>query len=162
MQYELAPHSKYPSQISLCIEVLQYTPQTLQKNPSKITLAGDSAGGTLVMSVISHILHPRPNIKYVTLSAPLKAAAIFSPWVNIRMDGTSVMKNHRQDPVTVEVMKGWAQKYLGKAPLDFYSQPCIAPSEWWRGMPAEQLLITDAAREMLADDLVTFLETMKV
>ncbi|KAE9366753.1 alpha/beta-hydrolase [Stipitochalara longipes BDJ] len=161
VQYDLAPHGKYPSQISQCVEMLRYALQTLHKDPSNIILVGDSAGGTLVMSVISHILHPQPNIKPVILTAPLKAAAVFSPWVNLCMDGGSVLTNQMQDPVTVEVMKGWADNYLGAAPLDFYNQPRIAISEWWRGMPVEQLLITGAAREMLADDLVTFAETMK-
>jgi acetyl esterase/lipase len=162
VQYGLAPRDKYPSQISQCVEMLRYTLHTLHKSPSNIILAGDSAGGTLVMSVISHILHPLPNISPVILTAPLKAAAVFSPWIDLRMDGGSVLKNQMQDPVTVEVLRGWAHNYLGTAPLDFYNQPCIALSEWWRGMPVEQLLITGAAREMLADDLITFAETMRV
>jgi acetyl esterase/lipase len=161
IQYDLAPHNKYPCQLSQCVEMLQYTLHTLQKDPSNVILAGDSAGGTLVLSILSHILHPHPNIEPVTLTASLKAAAVFSPWVNLRMDGHSVLKNQRQDPVTVEVMKDWAKNYLGTAPHDFYNQPCNAPSEWWRGMPVEQLLITGAAREMLADDLFTFAETIK-
>ena len=106
VQYGLAPRDKYPSQISQCVEMLQYTLQTVHKNPSNIILAGDSAGGTLVMSVISHILHPHPNISPVVLTAPLKAAAVFSPWINLRMDGGSVLKNQMQDPVTVEVLRG--------------------------------------------------------
>jgi acetyl esterase/lipase len=162
IQYDLAPASRYPSQISQCVEMLQYTLQTLGKGPSNIILVGDSAGGTLVMSVMSHLLHPHAGVNPIKLTGPLKAAAIFSPWVNLEMTGSSVLQNQNQDPVSPGVMRGWARDYLGSAPFDYYNQPLLAPPEWWRGMPVEQLLITGAAREMLADDLVQFSETMKV
>jgi acetyl esterase/lipase len=162
VQYGLAPEAQYPSQLSQCVEVLDYTLKTLGKQPSKVMLAGDSAGGNLVMGVISHLLHPHPDIKPVELTSPLKAAIIFSPWVNLEMNSASVLENRMQDPVSPEVMRSWAREYMGKAPLDYYNQPSIAPSAWWRGMPVGQLLITGAAREMLADDLTRFSETMKV
>jgi acetyl esterase/lipase len=71
IQHGLAPANQYPSQLSQCVEVLQYTLQTLGKDPSKVILAGDSAGGTLVMSVISHLLHPHPGVSPVKLATPL-------------------------------------------------------------------------------------------
>jgi acetyl esterase/lipase len=162
IQYDLAPGNQYPSQISQCIEMLRYAIYTLGKDPSNIIFAGDSAGGTLVMSVLSHLLHPHPQIRPIKLQSPLKAAVIFSPWVNLEMTGGTVLQNQIQDPVSADVMRGWARSYLGTAPLDNYNQPIIAPREWWQGLPVENLLITGAAREMLADDLVTFSETMKV
>lgn len=161
IQYNLAPGSRYPSQLSQCVEMLQYTLQTLGKEPSNIILAGDSAGGSLVMSVISHLLHPHPEVHPITLTGQLKAAVVFSPWVNLTMEGSSVLQNRTQDPVSPEVMKGWTRDYLGSAPFDYYNQPILAPPEWWSGMPVNQLLITGAAREMLADDIVQFSETIK-
>jgi len=162
VQYDLAPEAKYPSQISQCVELLHYTLKTLGKQPSKVMLAGDSAGGTLVMSVISHLLHPHPDVNPVKLTSPLKAAIVFSPWVSFDMKSFSVLENQMQDPVSPEVMRGWARDYLGTAPLDHYNQPSTAPCDWWRDIPVEQLLITGAAREMLAEDLTRFSEMMKV
>lgn len=46
IQYDLAPEAKYPSQMSQCVELLRYTLNTLAKEPSKVMLAGDSAGVT--------------------------------------------------------------------------------------------------------------------
>lgn len=161
VQYGLAPANQYPSQLSQCVEVLQYTLQTLGQDPSKIILVGDSAGGTLVMSMISHLLHPHPEVSPVKLATPLKAAALFSPWINIEMTGSSVLQNQIQDPVSPEVMRSWGENYLGSSPLDYYNQPILAPAQWWHGMPVEQLLITGASREMLVDDLVTFTGTIK-
>lgn len=162
VQYDLAPVAQYPTQMSQCVELLRYTLNNLGKEPSKVMLAGDSAWGHLVMSVISHLLHPHPDINPVELTSPLKAAIIFSPWVNFDMKSVSVLENQMQDPVSLEVMRTWARDYLGTAPLDHYNQPSIASYEWWRGMPVEQLLVTGAAREMLADDLTSFSEMMKV
>lgn len=162
VQYDLAPKIKYPSQMSQCVELLRYTLNTLAKEPSKIMLAGDSAGGNLVMGVISHLLHPHPDIDPIELTSPLKAAIVFSPWVNLGMKSGSVLENQMQDPVSPQIMRTWAQDYLGTAPLDYYNQPSITPYEWWRGIPVKHLLITGAAREMLADDLIKFSEMMKV
>jgi acetyl esterase/lipase len=76
LQYDLAPKTKYPSQMSQCVELLRYTLNTLAKEPSKVMLAGDSAGGNLVMGVISHLLHPHPDIDPIELTSPLKAAIV--------------------------------------------------------------------------------------
>jgi acetyl esterase/lipase len=105
IQHGLAPANQYPSQLSQCVEVLQYTLQTLGKDPSKVILVGDSAGGTLVMSMISHLLHPHPGVSPVKLATPLRAAALFSPWINLEMTGSAVLQNQIQDPVSPEVMR---------------------------------------------------------
>jgi acetyl esterase/lipase len=104
VQYDLAPEAKYPSQISQCVELLYYTLETLGKQPSKVILAGDSAGGNLAMSVISHLLHPHPDINPVKFTSLLKAVIVFSPWVSFDMKSVSVLENQMQDPVSPEVI----------------------------------------------------------
>jgi len=94
-----------------------------------------------VLGVISHILHPHPDINPLSLSSLLKVAVIFSPWVYLEMKVSSVLENRLQDPVSPETMRGWTQDYLGTAPLDNYNQPIIALLEWWHGIPVEELLV---------------------
>jgi len=84
--------------------------------------AGDLAGENLVLGVISHILHPHPEINPLSLSSLLKVAVIFSHWVNLEM---KVSSNRLQDPVSPETTRGWTQDYLGTVPLDNYNQPKI-------------------------------------
>lgn len=47
----------------------------------KIVIAGDSAGGNLTLGLISHLLHPHPDVPKVELSGPLATTILISPWV---------------------------------------------------------------------------------
>jgi acetyl esterase/lipase len=162
VQYNLAPTSKYPTQISQCVEALTYILNKAGKNPSNVILAEDSAGGTLIMGMFSHILHPHPKIKPLTLASPLKGAVLLSPWLNFEMSSPWVLENQLRDPAPPDVMRGWVKEYLGEAPLDNYNQPGIAPADWWNGLPVKQVLITGGAREMLAEDIAILGEKIKV
>jgi len=162
VQYSLSPTYQYPTQISQCVEALDYILNTLGKDPSKVIMLGDSAGGTTVMSVFSHILHPHPDIKPLKLASPLKSAVALSPWLDFEMSSSWILDNQLQDPVAPDVMRSWARDYLGDAPLDNYNQPALAPAEWWAKLPAEHLLITGGKREMLAEAIAVFGEKVKV
>lgn len=39
---------------------------------------------------------------------------------------------------------------------DEYNQPIMAPLEWWRGLPVEEVLIVAGKDEILVDDVVEF------
>lgn len=62
IQYTLALEAVYPMQLIQCIGATQYVLSDLGKHPSQTILAGDSAGATLALSVVAHILHPHANI----------------------------------------------------------------------------------------------------
>ena len=39
---------------------------------------------------------------------------------------------------------------------DFYSQAITAPSEWWKGLKVENMLVTGGEEEMLIDGIRIF------
>jgi acetyl esterase/lipase len=162
VQYNLTPTSQYPTQISQSVEALHYLINILGKGPSEVILAGDSAGGLLVMGVLSHLLHPHAEIKRVELPSPLKGVILLSPWVDFEMNSPSALENRMQDPASAPVLRGWIEAYLGGAPLDNYNQPGLAPAEWWNGIPVKQILIIGGAKEVFAEEIAKFGEKVKV
>lgn len=72
LQYDLAPAAQYPRQLEQAVELLRYATTTLQRAPEKIMLMGDSAGGNMVLGVLSHLMHPQPKIQPLKLGGTLK------------------------------------------------------------------------------------------
>lgn len=87
LEYELAPKARFPSQL---IEALRCYAHLLEHEripASRIVLAGDSAGGNLVMSMLL-CLHGQGYSRLggrVWSSLPLPARAVLmSPWLDLR------------------------------------------------------------------------------
>lgn len=95
--YRKAPEHPYPAPIDDC-ELAYRTLLDEGVLPEDIVLAGDSAGGGLVLSVLL-------RAREAGLAMP-SAAVLFSPWVDLSRSGESVRKNEPFD-------------YLSPASLDY-------------------------------------------
>lgn len=84
LEYTLAPTDHYPTQLIQAAEglkhILKLTP------PSKITIAGDSAGGHLSLSLLAHLMHPSPDAPEVNLSSPLAGICLICPFLSFDYD----------------------------------------------------------------------------
>ncbi|KAF3901361.1 hypothetical protein ABW21_db0205469 [Orbilia brochopaga] len=165
LEYSLTPAARYPTQLVQSVEALRYLIETCKYDPANIIIAGDSAGGCLAISVISHILHPHPAIEPLTLSAPLGAIIAISPWTCFDISHKSMQRPTGYDVVTpwsVDIWSRWlvdhpseprsaqlpaADAYAETNPAstedkvvnytwDEYNQPNQAPASWWTGFPA--------------------------
>ncbi|KAK9384234.1 Alpha/Beta hydrolase protein [Lipomyces mesembrius] len=155
LQYDLAPAEHYPRQITQCVELLRYAITDLKKSPGQILLGGDSAGGTMVFSVLSHILHPHPSITPMKLSAPLRAAFVSSPVVRFSFTAERFRLNEIFEPAPVSTLKEWIANYLGTSGKDGWNEPGQNDVEWWKGLTdvVKGMLITIATDEVMADDV---------
>lgn len=131
MGYTLAPCGRYPLQLKQAAESLEWLLETQKRKPSdvsrrytldchsfakegQIVLAGDSAGGNLALALISHLLHPHPEIaSKITLSEPLAGAVLISPWTKFDTDDDSVKRNRTSDMVTATAADRWSSSFLG-------------------------------------------------
>ncbi|KAK5114112.1 hypothetical protein LTR62_002681 [Meristemomyces frigidus] len=156
--YTLAPQGQYPLQLQQATEVLQWLVSTKGKSPSKIIIAGDSAGGNLALALISHILHPHPSVPKLELKEPLAAALLISPWVTFVPDDECVRRNQRSDLVTPVAAKRWSSNFMGSTPTDNYTQPLDADSTWFSGLDniAKDVLIYGGGGEILIDSIKSF------
>ncbi|PSN65225.1 alpha/beta-hydrolase [Corynespora cassiicola Philippines] len=147
LAYALLPDGKYPTQLREAAAVLSHLVNVQGRSPSTIILAGDSAGANIVMSLLSHLLHPHPAIQSIQLQQPLCGAFLISPWVSFRTDYPSMKKNQYLDLLSQSMLRRWAAMFLGKANPsnpeldpssvsgDAYTEPSSNPSSWWIGLP---------------------------
>lgn len=115
LAYTLAPEAVYPSQLREAAVVLAHLVQKTRRSPSKILVAGDSAGGNLALSLLSHIRHPHPGVFPIKLQCPLGGALLISPWVSFRTDSPSYKSNVHLDVLSPLALRRWSAMFLGQA-----------------------------------------------
>ena len=146
LAYTLVPEAVYPTQLREIAVVIAHLVRNTGRSPSKIFVAGDSAGGNLVLSLLSHMLHPHPDVFALQLELPLGGALLISPWVGFRTDYPSFSSNATLDLLAPLALRKWSAMFLSKAntsnpesdpgPVsgDAWTEACLNHSSWWHGM----------------------------
>lgn len=150
LSYTLAPEGVYPTQPRETTVLLTYLVRNTGRSTSNVFVGGDSAGGNLALSLLSHLLHPRPDVVPVKLERPLSGALLLSPWVNFRTNYASFSTNATLDMLAPFALREWGAMFLSKAnPSDPELDPeldsgqisgdactevCLNLPSWWRGM----------------------------
>ncbi|KAF2743583.1 alpha/beta-hydrolase [Sporormia fimetaria CBS 119925] len=161
LAYDLAPEARYPTQTRQGVEALRYLVETLHRDPSHITIGGDSAGGNLTASVLSHLSHPHEDIPTLTLPSKLHAAILISPWASFNAHTQSFKTNAEKDMFDARTLTRWSSAFLGSdSPFagDFYSEPVLAPAWWWEKTVdvVDEVLIWGGENEVLIDGIQEF------
>ncbi len=143
LDYRLAPEYPFPAPVEDTLAAYRYL-LTNGIKPNRIALAGDSAGGGLVVGALLAIREA---------GLPLPACGwCISPWVDMEALGGSFVDRAMTDPTvqkaTIEMMAQW---YLGGAdPRHPHAAPLYGDL---RGLPP--LLIQVGAAETLLDDSIS-------
>jgi monoterpene epsilon-lactone hydrolase len=142
IDYRLAPEHKFPASVEDTVAAYRYL---LDKGtqPSKIALAGDSAGGGLVVGAML-------AIREAGLALPGCGWCI-SPWVDMEALGPSFVDRSETDPTVQKPgILDMARLYLGGTePRSPFAAPVYGDL---RGLPP--LLIQVGAAETLLDDAI--------
>ncbi len=106
VDYRLAPEHPYPA--ALDDAVAAYRHVTAEHDPSRVVVAGDSAGGGLTVATL---LALRDG------GDPMPAAGIcLSPWADLTQSGGTIASKAADDPmVRAEDLDRWAAAYAGAA-----------------------------------------------
>jgi len=166
--YTLAPEAVFPTQLKQVAAVLLYLLVDCNRSPSSIILGGDSAGGNLVLSLLSHIRHPCPDVPEILLRTPLAGTVLFSPWVSFDTSHKSFLRNAQTDALIASNLRKWSSMYLGTNIREEdpgvvtggneYSEPLQADSPWWKGMAdvAGDVFLYGGEDEVFIDGLKEF------
>jgi monoterpene epsilon-lactone hydrolase len=149
IDYRLAPEHPFPAAVDDSVAAYRWMLAQGLK-PSRIAVAGDSAGGGLTAATLVAIRDAK---------LPLPAAgALLSPWVDMEGIGESMTKNDSIDPmVHKEGLLGMAKAYLGgQNPRSPLAAPLYADLA---GLPP--LLIQVGTAETLLDDASRLAERAK-
>ena len=136
--YRLAPEHKYPAALEDVITTYQAILSTGIKS-GNVILAGDSAGGTLILQLLNHIIVNKLEIP--------AAAVLLSPLADLTFSSKSIITNQKSEVILpVEQIDFLKNAYLGStepksiSPL-FYSYKGACP-----------ILIHVSESEILLDD----------
>ncbi len=110
INYSLAPENPYPAALEDSLKIYQWLNENGYRSVS-IVLAGDSAGGGLVLSTM---LAARD--RGIVLPA---GAVLLSPLTDLACTGESFYPNDKKDPVlSADILAGIGKWYAGDIPLD--------------------------------------------
>jgi acetyl esterase/lipase len=140
LDYRLAPEHRYPAALDDAVAAYRWL-LAQGVHAGMISLAGDSAGGGLVLGLL---------LRARDMGLPLPACAVcFSPWTDLAGTGASVRLNDgRCAMFRTENTAEFAAAYLGDvSPLDSYASPAFANLG---GLPP--LLLQVSSTELLLDD----------
>lgn len=159
LQYSLASSWKAPVQLCQAAFALS---EILHAGFSAkdVVVAGDSAGGNLATQLLHHIIDPHTEACRITLSEPLAAACLISPWLSSDMASPSVLAHEGHDMLSRYVMRfldaenrvSSGNKSSSDAD-DGWKEPLERKGTWLSGLNGAvgRMHITIGEREILAD-----------
>ncbi len=142
LDYRLAPEHPFPAALDDAVAAYRWLIESQQAKPGSIVLAGDSAGGGLVLTTL---------VALRDAGLPLPAAGVcLSPWTDLSCSLPACdPQRASHDPVIDHaVLRAMANAYVGRRRLrDPHVSPLFADL---RGLPP--LLVQVAGGEALVDD----------
>lgn len=102
LKFIITDAKKEPENVSEQISIIR---SVISHTSEQIILGGDSAGGNLVLGLMSHLLHPHPSIEPVALERPLRGAVLISPWGSFRCDTPAYHRHHYKDVLTATTLR---------------------------------------------------------
>lgn len=140
VDYRLAPEHPYPAALEDAFSAYHYVLQSGHQ-PSEIILAGASAGGGLIISLLL-------RLKNEGLSLPAGAVCI-CPWVDLALTGSTLQSNDGKDIISRSRLESSASFYCaGHNAKDPFLSPLYGDLS---GLPP--LLIQIGERELLLDEV---------
>jgi epsilon-lactone hydrolase len=140
VDYRLAPEHKFPAAIEDILTAYRWL-YTNVTDPDSISIAGDSAGGGLTLTVIQRLRDEK---------SPLPGSAVcFSPWADLAGTGESIRINNGKCAMfRPENIPEFAEVYLGSvSPTDPAASPIFGD---FSGLPP--VLLQVGSSELLLDD----------
>ena len=149
LDYTLVPEASYPTQLHQTIAGYRHALSLISNNSSRICLAGDSAGATLLLSLLLHIAQ---SPEYDSLRPGF--ATLISPWVSLVSPKN---RNTRSDYLDASSLHLYGSQYA--ALQSNLSSPLVSPgactdSKWWtRAAPSKGIFVIFGAEEVFGPEI---------
>ncbi|KAG9565701.1 alpha/beta-hydrolase, partial [Aureobasidium melanogenum] len=169
LEYDYTTQSKYPRQLQQASLALQHLLQ-LGYEPGDIFIGGDSAGGHLTVTLLSHLMHKHPSVPSVNLSGPLAGAFMISPWVSGEDSTVSFRENAWTDMLAHQTIVPNAAflipYHIRQAEAENkqgWAMALVADEDWWLTLPevVSNIHITAGEHEIFRDHVVMLADIMR-
>lgn len=156
LEYTLVPDAIYPTQVQQTLAGYKYV-LSFAPDPSRICVSGDSAGATLILSLLLCLSD------YSSLKKSIPGAAvIISPWAAIVSPKN---QNTRSDYLNAESLLLYGRQYVGKRASS--DDPLVSPGRckdlsWLkRASPTSGWFFIYGAEEVFAPETKDLVATLK-
>ncbi|KAH8782935.1 Alpha/Beta hydrolase protein [Diaporthe sp. PMI_573] len=167
LDYTLVPDSSFPKQLAEMVSGYEHVLRMAGSDPSIVCVAGDSAGGTLALSLMLHLAHPVSISKGRHLPEDSRhlekpgMAVLISPWPTLQ---SALYQNNRSDFLDVPALHLYAAQYAGR--VDLLDDPVASPGNctklaWLKeASPKKGLHIVYGKEEVFAPEIEQFVQRL--
>lgn len=167
LDYTLVPDACFPKQLEEVVAGYEHV-LSMASDASRVCVAGDSAGGTLALSLLLHLANPKLVEKGRGLPGASRhldkpgMAVLISPWPTLV---SPLHENNRSDFLDVDALQRYASQYAGGA--DMVADPLASPGDcrdlsWWREAgPGRGVFITYGKQEVFAPEIEKLERTLR-
>ena len=148
LEYDLVPDQQFPTQLEQAVTGYEYV-CSITRDPSRICVSGDSAGATLILSLLlvigglpDHEKH-RPGF-----------ACLISPWPTLF---STKDRDTRSDFLNADSLHLYGRQYAGSEKK--LSDPIVSPGlckdvkRWLKGSPSAGFCIMFGSEEVLGPEI---------
>ncbi|KAF2497911.1 alpha/beta-hydrolase [Lophium mytilinum] len=156
LEYTLVPDAVYPTQVQQAFAGYQYV-LSIARDPLKICVGGDSAGATVVLSLL---LYMADHSTYRSRLPGL--AMMISPWVTLVSENN---RNTTSDYLNKESLDLYGRQYCGSKVL--IDDPMVSPGhckdlkKWARATPTNGWAFLFGSEEVLAPETRALISLLK-
>lgn len=124
LEYSLSPEQQYPCQLVQAVAGLRFLLEQEGIPAENIILGGDSAGGHLTASLLTHIIQPSPYASPIDLrGGQFRALVLVSPWMAMTEEQIKSLPQASDDFLTREdLYQFW--KMFRPGSNDVWSNQC--------------------------------------
>ncbi|KAL1643864.1 hypothetical protein SLS58_004537 [Diplodia intermedia] len=156
LEYTLVPDAVYPTQVQQAFAAYEHV-LSITEDPARICVGGDSAGGTLILSLLLYIAnHPRHHGGLPAL------ATMISPWVTLVSPNN---RNTASDYLNSDSLHLYGKQYVGnKISID---DPMVSPGnctdlkQWARATPSAGWCFLYGSEEVLGPEIRELVRVLK-
>lgn len=151
LEYTLAPEAKYPSQLVQAIGAIRHL--LARRDPGKIVLVGDSAGGNMLLGVLAHCIESSPYAPAIeaTRAVPFRGVLLLSAWVATEYTAGTYASNGDIDYIDRDYLEMFHELWQPKEG-EVWANALVKGQDFWAQLPVARTLLTTGTWEVLYDD----------
>lgn len=165
LEYSLVPDASYPTQLHQVIRGYQHALSLVQGNADRVIVAGDSAGATLILSLLLHLgdnCDSSDSSDTDNASKLPVLATLISPWTTLV---SPLHHNTLSDYLDVQTLSLYGHQYAGsKVSVD---DPLASPGNcedvelWRKATPRKGWYICYGSEEVFAAEIRRLADTLQ-